>query len=464
MGVYAQSGRKEKALDEPVATLEPGKRDTIRLPAQMRTTLGIQSAPVKARAATEPRVLHLTGSLALDPKQTWRVQARFAPCEVVEIGKADGQDRPLQVGDTVRKGQVLAVVTSAEVSQKMHDLFSALVQLKLDEEILKRVEKAADQVTEVFLLNARRNVEADHNAIARALNTLKVWGIPDDEIAAVRQEARDAADRRKPDTEEMRKARLDRWRKVTLRAPNDGIIVERNISLHEMVTDGTAKLFQIANIDRLLILAHVAEEDLPALQALDIRKTRGTIRQLQPDPDQLRRHGVTLSQLSKVMGDKNPTQGRIRLIDLAGPTVNVPVRSEGLLNKIGYVIDPAQRTALVEGTIDNKKHKLRPGQFIRLTITLPPAVAEVLLPSSALVEEDGQTFVFVQTDANKILCEQRRVLVVRRGKDAVHVRATLTAEQRRQGFQTVRVGDQIITAGALELKAILDDLKKAPDR
>ena len=109
-------------------------------------------------------------------------------------------------------------------------------------------------------------------------------------------------------------------------------------------------------------------------------------------------------------------------------------------------------------------HELRAGQSISLTIALPASVAEVVLPSSALVEEAGRTFVFVQTDAKKMLCEQRRILIVRRGKDAVHVRAGLTAEQQRQGFQTVRVGDQVITAGAIELKAILDDLKTVRDR
>jgi hypothetical protein len=50
-------------------------------------------------------------------------------------------------------------------------------------------------------------------------------------------------------------------------------------------------------------------------------------------------------------------------------------------------------------------------------------------------------------------------LVVRRSHDAVHIRTKLTPEQERQGFQTVRPGERVITAGALELKAMLDDLK-----
>jgi hypothetical protein len=53
---------------------------------------------------------------------------------------------------------------------------------------------------------------------------------------------------------------------------------------------------------------------------------------------------------------------------------------------------------------------------------------------------------------------------VRRGKDAVHIRARLTPDEERRGSQTVRPGEQVITAGALELKAILDDLKAAQGR
>jgi cobalt-zinc-cadmium efflux system membrane fusion protein len=137
---------------------------------------------------------------------------------------------------------------------------------------------------------------------------------------------------------------------------------------------------------------------------------------------------------------------------------------EGVIDEIGFLIDPNQHTAVVKGHIDNKDHLLLAGQFITAKIVLPRPVAEVVLPSSALVEDDHQTFIFIQVDAKKFAYEQRRVLVVRRGKDAVHVRTRLTPEQERQGFQTVRPGEHVVTAGVLELKAILDDLKVAKDR
>lgn len=102
--------------------------------------------------------------------------------------------------------------------------------------------------------------------------------------------------------------------------------------------------------------------------------------------------------------------------------------------------------------IDNASGALRPGQFVRVTITLPPLAPEVVLPASALVEQGGQTFVFVQPDPAKAVYRLRRVRVVRRGQDVAHVRGSL------------KPGECIIAAGAVELKAILDTLtrRKAP--
>jgi cobalt-zinc-cadmium efflux system membrane fusion protein len=395
--------------------------DGVRLPAEMPAKLGIRVADVRPRAAARPRVLRLSGSTAIDPDRLTRVRCRVAPAEVVEIGKAEGGagGRPLRTGDKVRKGQLLAVFHSAAVGQKKNDLFDALVRLRLDEAILERAEKARDAVPEVFLLNARRNVEADRSAVNRAVNTLKAWGVPQEDIDAVSREADEDGrkDKRGP-------ARDKPWARVELRAPADGTIVERNVALHEVVVDGTVTLFQIARLDRLLVIASAPEDELPALSALKPEERVWSVRAA----------GTTGAGLT------------------------------GPIEEIGYLIDPNQHTAVVKGHIDNPEGRLRAGQFITATVTLPPAAGEVVLPAAALVEEGRGTFVFVQPDARRPFYEERRVLVVRRSLDAVHVRSRLTAAQERQGLQAVRPGERVVTAGALELKALLDDLKARQDR
>jgi hypothetical protein len=490
-GLYTQrvlAGR-QPGTDAPV--FERGRGDSVRLPPQMLAKLGIQAIEVKPRSAPAPRELQLPGSLALEPQRIVRVRSRFAPFKVLEIGRPDGQDRELRPGDNVRKGQVLAILSSDGLGQKKHDLFSALVQLKLDEAILERASGTAKAAPDVYLLTARRNVEADRNAVNRAQNVLKAWDIPEDEIAAVRQAVREAGAYGKPNTGDMSKSGLEQWAKFTLRSPKEGTIVERsisqheivvdglrveavgvqqersNISQHEVVVDGSVNLFQIANLDQLLVLAHVSTVDLPKLQALEATELRWTVRTAQPDTNRLRLDGVAISRLMRTLDDRTAAaEDRLArfygLLQAMEQPVNKPI--EGFIDEVGYLIDPYTGTAVVKGHIDNKEHQLRPGQFVTATVTLPAPVAEVVLPSSALVECGHETFVFVQSDAKKFVYEQRRVFVMRRGKDTVHVRARLTAEQERQGFQTVRAGEQVISSGVLELKAILDDLKESQDR
>ena len=157
--------------------------------------------------------------------------------------------RDLQAGDAVKKGDLLAVLYSVDLGNKKNDLFDALSQLRLDEEVLKRAEAYKAAVPEVFLLNAQRNVQADINAVSRAENTLKTWAIPEEEIQAVRDEVKNYTSDQERRAKE--KDRLKQWARVELKAPEDGFIIEQNVALHETVVDNTTNLFQIAKVDPL---------------------------------------------------------------------------------------------------------------------------------------------------------------------------------------------------------------------
>ena len=422
-GLCTQRVLAEKLAVEEKPAFVRGS-DGVRLPTGMLAKLGIQSAEVKLRGMARPRVLELPGSLAIDPKRLTRLRCRFAPADVGEIGKPEGEDRELRPGDKVRKGQLLVRLRSQDIGFKKSDLFDTLRKLYLDQEILDRTEKARNAVPEIAIMNARRHVEADRNAVNRARNTLLALGIPEEELEAVRKDAEESHQRKeKAETEDQRMARLKRWTIVELKAPNDGVIVERNVAQHEIIEESTHNLFQIAQLDRLKVLAQVAEDDLPLLNALKSEQRRWTIR---------------------AKGGSQAVSGSIE--------------------SIGYVIDPDQHTAVATGFIDNPEGQWRAGQFITASVTVSPPAGELVLPAGAVVEEGHQTFVFVQPDPKKFFYEQRRVAVVRRGQDVVHIRSQLTAEQERQGFQTVRLGERVVTAGAVELKAILEDLKAGTDR
>jgi cobalt-zinc-cadmium efflux system membrane fusion protein len=433
--------------------LVPDRPHTLHIPEDVRRALGIRkgnedvlgAAVVPARS----RSLVLSGSTALDPTRLYRLRIRFAPAEVVTIGETEdaaesartGQTalRELRPGDRVAKGQLLAVVHSADVGNKKNDLIDALVQLKLDQEILDRAEKASESgaVADVTLLNARRNVEADRNAVARAENTLRLWGIDDQDIQAVRTEAGEIlkrGGRRDPE-------KIKLWPRVELRAPTDGTIVERNVAAHETIVDNTLNVFQIANVDRLLVFAHCPEDDLETLEVLEGKDRRWAV----------------------------ATVGARGADAVEGP-----------IEEIGYLIDPMQHTAVIKGYIANPGRKLRAGQFVTASIPLPPPrtregiVTVVQIPIDALVEDGRQSLVFVETDREKHHYTMRRVVVADRvGGTAFVRRLPIPRDEQRsraeeeQGLQPrepLQEGERLLLSGVVELKTALLELESGRSR
>ncbi len=446
--------------------LVEGKPQTLRVPLDVRKSLGILKRNSDQVAIAQPPKkgvsLVLPGSTALDPTRLLRIRARFAPAEVVKIGeiteppdrrvKGESVYRELRSGDRVAKGTLLGVFYSVDVGSKKNDLYDALVQLKLDEEILERSEKARGNVPEIFILNAKRAVLGDRNAITRAENTLRAWGIPVEDIDAIHKEAEQAdldvaRSAREKDMEKSKSAKakekeardkakqeqLERWARVELKAPFDATIVERNVAAHEIVVDGTTNLFVLAQVDRITVVANAPEDDLPLLQRLGYNQRRCTIQ-----------------------------------------TVGAPTDKalEGPIDEIGYLIDPNQHTAVIKGYIDNIKDKdgswrLRAGQFVSVTVNLPPPENVVEVPMNAIVDDGKQCAVFVQPDPASSEYILRRVVVTHRFDRTAFVRSTLSEEEQKvkpedrdQGVRTPEAllpGDRVITAGVLELKKELED-------
>ena len=73
--------------------LVAGKPNSLMVPEDVRKSLGIRVGNVEqiavAEKPTRTRPLVMPGSTALDPARLIRVRVRFAPADVVEIGKID---------------------------------------------------------------------------------------------------------------------------------------------------------------------------------------------------------------------------------------------------------------------------------------------------------------------------------------------------------------------------------------
>jgi len=442
---------KEAAKEEkkgvktlPGVALVKGKPHTVEVPAEVRDSIGISKEGkdqyATAQTPTAMRPLVLPGSTALNPMRLARIRTRF-PVRVVDIAKVHdisragkSEIRELRPGDRVQKGQVLANFYSVDVGSKKNDLLDALTQLELDQKIYDRALEGRAVIPQVQIDGYYRAVQTDRNQVNRALNNLIVWDIPQDEIDALRELAKImAADKtawsRTPEgrwvSGEKQTAAHEKenpWGKVTLRAPFDGVIVERNLHVDEMVVDNTVNLFQIAEVDRLLVIANCPEDQLPVLEALGT----GT--------------AWTIKTAGAEAGDGLP----------------------GTVDEIGYLIDPMQHTAIIKGYVSNPGQRLRGGQYVAATVQIPPPPGVVEIPINALVDDGKQSLVFVQSDPAKPQYTMRRVQVMNRFERTVFVRSTpiskkeqLSEQDAEEGLmpkEPLLPGERLIKSGTGELK------------
>ena len=396
--------------------LVSGQSGAIRLASGVAEGLGVRTT--QAQTADKPIIVELPGTLSFDADRFSHVHARFAG-EVVEIGAVQGGSRPLDFGASVHKGQLLAVIWSHELGEKKSELVDALSQLHLDQENLNRLTHASVEgaVSERTIREAQRKVESDQIAVGRTVRTLQSWRVGPEEIDALRDEAKSLQHDAKPIAEEH----VHRWARSEVRAPLDGVILEKNIALGDLV-DTNLDLFKIADLSRLRVMAHIYEEQLPLLDNLARSHRKWTI----------------------------SVQSDAALPPLAGK-----------FEQIGKVIDPNEHAALVTGWVDNRADHLRAGQFITARVELPAPKGEVAIPSSALVEEGQRQFVFVQPDPAKSQYVRRPIAVSRRDGKTVFVWSEPAAAQRRAGALPLRAGERVVRAGVVQLAEALRELEAA---
>ena len=317
--VWAVVARVDPGSPPPVAPVQlvDGSRDALALSVDVINALGVVTAPVKPAKFRDH--LELVGSLSVDANQMVRVRSRFSG-EVVTIGTTNpavddqvvGEPRPLRVGNRVVKDQLLAIVWSKEIGEKKSDLVDAVSQFIRDDRQDKQLQGLVPGLValkEVREVQQRR--ESDLITIERVERTLRSWKLTQPEIDAVKAEAETIH----KDKERRTDVALARhWAEAEVRAPFDGIILERNVTLGDIVDTGL-DLFKVADLSKLGGMVHVYEENLPDLESLPPEAHNWTIR-------------VKAQQGS------------------AG--------FPGSFDAIGNIIDPTQHTATVMGWGDNR--------------------------------------------------------------------------------------------------------------
>lgn len=405
-----------------VTQLVPGVSSTVEIPADVFAGMGMTT--VNVSLAPPPAPLVLAGSLILDADRMINIHSRF-PGEVVGIGtvtdtrassvKESSGNRPLQFGDHVEKGQLLAVVWCRDVGEKKSDLVDALTRLAASTITLDRLKALPPgAVAEQVVREARRVHEADVIQVERLERTLRSWRLADEELAEVRQEAeRIQKGHKEADTE------LERtWGEIEIRSPFAGTILEKNVVMGDII-ESSSDLFKIADLSRLGAMANIYEEDLAALHSLKPSERKWAI-QVQANPDDPLIHGE--------------------------------------FNVIGKVIDVTQHSGKVLGWVDNRSGQLYIGQFINAIVQLPPSPAEVSIPESAILEDANLSRVFVVDPSHPSRFTMRRVVLLRHAKGRAVIAARPTDQQRLAGAEPLALDETVVASGVLELDSQLRDL------
>ncbi len=399
------------------------------------------------------------GTLGYDTDRLYAVRPRFQG-EIISIatvkefvrrnGSTEGEwkTRPIGPGDSVKKGDVLAVAWSKELGDRKVALISALLDLYLDQELMQRQEPAylRGSLPEATWRATVVKVEKDLSAVFAAEAALGIARLTWAEIEEIHNEAKTLQKRLKgkSETPEQRRKRLaedvKRWARVEIVAPQTGRLVEKNTNVNDMVDPSKdTPLFRIADLGTLLINVNFNEEYLPLLQPL----------------------------LDRREGYTRPLRWKVRMED--EPPLDLPVL------RIAPSLDPQTHTALVVGRISNPVKNSRNedkylviGQFVTASVEVPPAPDLVEIPTNALNEVNGESLVIVQPDPKRHEYTLRRIAVARRSKEVTQVRSKLTpqdlayseAEVRegRRPVEPLGLGELVVTRGVTEITDAFDAL------
>lgn len=343
-------------------------------PAVAPAAPGAATSPVtivRPEYRTRKAVLETTAKVQFNEEQLVRVNAPVTG-RVLDV-----LARP---GEVVEPGHPLFVLDSPDLGQAMSDYTKAVSDLA-------RSEKATKLAKELFEIKAIagkdiRDAENDLNkAVAerdRAAARLRTLGIRADQLKDIAE-------------------RADASTTVTVRAPRDGVIVERNISPGQVVaygqSDTPVSLFTIANLSSMWVLADVYEPDVPR---------------------------VKLGQAVRVTLPCCPQD-----------------RYEGTVANIGAAVDKETRTLKVRAVVPNSGGVLKAEMFVKAAIDIGSSQA-LTLPQSAIQRTDGQTFV---------------LLAMEKGE---YVRRTVKTGAEFDGVTEILEGvtpqDRVVSTGGVLLK------------
>ncbi|MCI1021470.1 efflux RND transporter periplasmic adaptor subunit [Pseudomonas putida] len=323
----------------------------------------IKAAGVSLESAA-PRdlgtVVSFPGEIRFDEDRTAHVVPRVPG--VVETVQAN-------LGETVKKGQVLAVIASQQISDLRSEQQAAQRRVELARVTFDREKRLwQDKISaEQDYLQARHALQEAEISLANAKQKVGAIGASVNSVGGNRYE---------------------------LRAPFDAVVVEKHLTVGEVVSEAT-NAFILSDLNQVWATFAVPPTDL-----------------------------------AKV------TTGRA--VKVSSPDMNVDV--EGKVGYVGSLLGEQNRAATVRVTLTNPNGAWRPGLFVNIAVTSQTDRVAVAVPEHAVQTVEDKPSVFVRTAEG---FDTRPVKLGRRDNGYVEITDGLEA------------GAQVATNGSFTLKSEL---------
>ena len=398
-------GGHPPAAEEPQSTAEEvaaakakaaqsGSLDTISLKEDVAVDVGLQAAEVRRMRLVQEIVV--PGELNYDPYLTAEVSSRV-PGVVWRVDK--------KVGEPVRKGEVLALIDSADVGEAKAKLLQSLVQVDLRSKIRKSLDEKV--IPARSIIEAEANLREARVGVFNAEQMLRNLRLPirnDDVIALIGLPEDQIAGKMRflglPDSlvseieSETATANL-----VPLVAPFDGIVIGRDLVVGESVGGDEKKYFTIADVSQMWVTLEVRQEDSSELVV-------GQTMEFVPD------------------GDWD------RLV-------------EGRLSWISTEADERTRTLQVRAIVENQQGKLRANTYGTGRIHLSSSENALVVPNNAIQKEGAVSVVFIRE-----IAPDGAQRFVRR-----EVQIGIRTEDYTEILSGLEDSESVVTAGSFILRA-----------
>jgi cobalt-zinc-cadmium efflux system membrane fusion protein len=293
------------------------------------------------------------------------------------------------LGQQVKAGDLLAMLYSSDLGMAQSSYLKAVEKLYVTERAYERAKMLLRE--KVIGLAESQRRQGDMLSLRaekrEAQDRLRLLGMSEEQITQLHDEQKILS-------------------YVPITAPFDGRVIARNLTKGEVV-EVTEKLFTVADLSEVWVLANIPEKDIPFIRA-----------------DGSGPNSTGVEQLIEILVTAYPREV-----------------FHGKVTYVGDVLDVATRTMNLRVEVPNPERKLKPEMYATVRVYSLPERDVLTVPETAVQREREKQYVFVRLDDETF--EARDVKLGVSNGDVVTV------------LEGLRQGEQVVTKGGFILKSEL---------